>query len=667
SLGSSGGILCIWESSIFKKDYVTISDNFIAIYALYLDRHLSDHRPILLREILLDFGPTPFRFYHSWFSYDGFDEMVKKTWRSFSYSDTNRMIRFKKKLQELKSSIRLWVKDKWANLSSLKYDIVSELCEIDKELDSGLVLDDQLARRLDLKGQLYDINDKEVSDRFQKSKVRWAIEGDDNSSFFHGIINKKRSQLAIRGILVDASWQSDPQVVKEVFRNHFAARFKKQNSSGPKINYSFPNRLSQEQVLDLEREVLHDEIRLAVWSCGDNKSSEAGIFKGIRLNSSLSLSHLFYADDALIIGLQINFHKSQLLGVGAARPEIKFAASSIGCTIMENQFRYLGVTVGGNMSRCKAWSDIVSKLRSLLSKWKTKTLSIGGRLTLLKSVLGASPLYCMSIFKAPKDIKLRAILESVSLSHSHDRWICNASSDGSFRVKDIRNLIDDLILPSRSVPTKWMKYVPIKINIFVWRARRDCLPSRENLMRRGVVMESTDCSIYCLVEEDVHHILLQCNLAHSVLLRICRWWDIDWQSWSFFHTWDGWFSSIKIAPNNKKILEGVFYRIVVRSFLETLSVLNRYIWTTGPRHCLVRVVVGIGLRIVVEKKRVGLDFVEYFGYVGVVVEVEVEIVEITFVVRVKFSTALAGTYDAKGYSAIAGMVSRAVGWAGGTA
>ncbi|GJR74707.1 RNA-directed DNA polymerase, eukaryota [Tanacetum coccineum] len=152
--------------------------------------------------------------------------------------------------------------------------------------------------------------------------------------------------------------------------------------------------------------------------------------------------------------------------------------------------------------------------------------------------------------------ELRAILESVSLSHSLDRWICNASSDGSFRVKDIRNLIDDLILPSGSGPTKWMKYVPIKINIFVWRARRDCLPTRVNLMRRGVVMESTDCPICGLVEEDAHHILLQCDLAHSVLRRICRWWDIDWQSWSSFHTWDGWFSSIKIAPNNKKILEG---------------------------------------------------------------------------------------------------------------
>ncbi|GJZ78649.1 RNA-directed DNA polymerase, eukaryota [Tanacetum coccineum] len=30
--GNSGGISCIWEESFFKKDYVTISDSFVAIY-----------------------------------------------------------------------------------------------------------------------------------------------------------------------------------------------------------------------------------------------------------------------------------------------------------------------------------------------------------------------------------------------------------------------------------------------------------------------------------------------------------------------------------------------------------------------------------------------------------------------------------------------------------
>ncbi|PWA87471.1 RNA-directed DNA polymerase, eukaryota [Artemisia annua] len=36
SLRISGGILCVWEVTIFKKDYVTISHNFVAIYGTWL-------------------------------------------------------------------------------------------------------------------------------------------------------------------------------------------------------------------------------------------------------------------------------------------------------------------------------------------------------------------------------------------------------------------------------------------------------------------------------------------------------------------------------------------------------------------------------------------------------------------------------------------------------
>nr|GFB01174.1 RNA-directed DNA polymerase, eukaryota [Tanacetum cinerariifolium] len=36
AVGNSGGILCVWEANIFKKDYATISDNFVAIYGTWL-------------------------------------------------------------------------------------------------------------------------------------------------------------------------------------------------------------------------------------------------------------------------------------------------------------------------------------------------------------------------------------------------------------------------------------------------------------------------------------------------------------------------------------------------------------------------------------------------------------------------------------------------------
>ncbi|GJU96065.1 hypothetical protein Tco_1320821, partial [Tanacetum coccineum] len=80
------------------------------------------------------------------------------------------------------------------------------------------------------------------------------------------------------------------------------------------------------------------------------------------------------------------------------------AASMIGCVVMQKPFRYLRVKVCDCIPRKTAWVDTVHKLRSRLSNWKVKTLSIRGRLTLLKSVLSASPLYNMSIYKVPKGV-----------------------------------------------------------------------------------------------------------------------------------------------------------------------------------------------------------------------------------------------------------------------
>ncbi|GJU35851.1 hypothetical protein Tco_1184205 [Tanacetum coccineum] len=67
--------------------------------------------------------------------------------------------------------------------------------------------------------------------------------------------------------------------------------------------------------------------------------------------------------------------------------------------------------VGGRMHRLHSWDDTVDRVRNRLSKWKMKMLSSGGRLTLVKSVLGSMPIFHMSLFKVPAGIihKLESI------------------------------------------------------------------------------------------------------------------------------------------------------------------------------------------------------------------------------------------------------------------
>ena len=58
---------------------------------------------------------------------------------------------------------------------------------------------------------------KEMLDLNQKSKIKWCIEGDENSKYFHGVLNRKRRQIAIKGIKVDGVWVEDAKVVESIF------------------------------------------------------------------------------------------------------------------------------------------------------------------------------------------------------------------------------------------------------------------------------------------------------------------------------------------------------------------------------------------------------------------------------------------------------------------
>nr|GEX48861.1 RNA-directed DNA polymerase, eukaryota [Tanacetum cinerariifolium] len=677
-----GGILCVWESSIFLKDNVTISDNFISLYETCLPSNtkvlfvmIYAPQPNVSKRTLWDFisdliscwnGETivmgDFNVVRFPIERRGsiFDQVGARDFNHFisssglvdiqmeGYSYTWSLSSAKKRANLIVSSfqkvffrysprarlfaltvisrtialfslnicvlildlllfgpsilgLNVMVSILWWNKLGLLLTIQiltiweqklisAELTSIDKELDRGFVSDDLLSKRMELSRKLGNINQLDANDAAQKAKVKWAIEGDENSKKIHGLINKNRSQLLIRGIFVDGDWITDPPLVKDAFKEHFASRFKQPDPFRLKLKSPFPKRLSPEQVVNLDSGVTRSEIRKAVWGCGENKSpgpdgfsfeffrrywnfigpdfcsaiecffssgylpkgcntsfialipkvvdakfvndfrpisligsvykvitkilanrlagvitdlvsdsqstfianrnildgpfilnenlawckrknkqahvfkvdfSKAydfvrwdylldvlvafgfgsnwckwirdplapflfilimeslhisvtraigdGVFKGLSIQGSDPLSHLFYADDVVFLGewsetnlvnlvkifdcfhrasgLKINLIKSQVLGIGIPRDIVSQGASRIGCDVLRIPFKYLGVTVGDHMSRCSTWSGIIQKIKTQLSKWKSKTLFVGGRLTLLKSVL----------------------------------------------------------------------------------------------------------------------------------------------------------------------------------------------------------------------------------------------------------------------------------------
>ncbi|GJZ28090.1 RNA-directed DNA polymerase, eukaryota, reverse transcriptase zinc-binding domain protein [Tanacetum coccineum] len=152
-----------------------------------------------------------------------------------------------------------------------------------------------------------------------------------------------------------------------------------------------------------------------------------GLITGVNIkNSTINVSHLFYADDVIITtdwnakdmdniirvlhvfylasGLKINIHKSNIYGIGVNKDEVLSMASNAGCIAGDIPFNYLGLPIGSNMKSIASWKTLVDRFHMRLSSWKANLLSIGGRLTLIKSVLGSLGIYYLSIFRAPESV-----------------------------------------------------------------------------------------------------------------------------------------------------------------------------------------------------------------------------------------------------------------------
>ncbi|XP_071728255.1 uncharacterized protein [Rutidosis leptorrhynchoides] len=236
-----------------KLDRFLVIDNFLhswgELSAITLDRGLSNHCPILLRDGNVDFGPKPFKLFNVWFENIDIEPIIVNAWHKDVSRNRPDCI-LCDKLKNVQEALRCWSKSQYGEID----------CEIDtaKRISSDLetkaestILSDQ--ERLDWANARNFLLKKEREKAHilkQKAKAKWACEGDENTKFFHLVIKRKLSKSNIRGLHVD----DQEQFIQGLDNLNF-------------------QRINDNEASGLEAPFHESEIWAAVKNCGSSKAS----------------------------------------------------------------------------------------------------------------------------------------------------------------------------------------------------------------------------------------------------------------------------------------------------------------------------------------------------------------------------------------------------------
>ena len=120
------------------------------------------------------------------------------------------------------------------------------------------------------------------------------------------------------------------------------------------------------------------------------------------------------------------------------------------------------------------------------------------------------------------------VLHNVTLQvDKDDKWLWTLESSHTFSVCKVYNFltIQPRIASSVVASSLWHKDVPLKVVLFAWRLFWDRLPTKDNLLRRGVIdHDSRECVAGCgSVESSYHFSYIVIFLGLSGILFIDGW------------------------------------------------------------------------------------------------------------------------------------------------
>jgi hypothetical protein len=84
--------------------------------------------------------------------------------------------------------------------------------------------------------------------------------------------------------------------------------------------------------------------------------------------------------------------------------------------------------------------------------------------------------------------------------------------------------VEEVVIEEGHVDLILIKSTPLKVSVFALHFVADRLPTRDNLLRRGIVnVDSQFCSLDCGFVESLSHLFFVCEGSHRVWCGVKNW------------------------------------------------------------------------------------------------------------------------------------------------
>ncbi|XP_071692041.1 uncharacterized protein [Rutidosis leptorrhynchoides] len=426
-----------------KLDRFLISNDFIDSIPNLIGRVLpnlwSDHCPILLVVDRLNFGPSPFKLCASWFLIDGFDNVVQNAWLDplFKRVDTLKINRSSKHLKslpavlanelekpfseaEVKSAVWGCGDDKASGPDGFSFCFIKHFWELIKQEVMAFVTNFHSTGFIPkgcnssfftmipkVENPLYVKDFLPISLIGVQYKILAKLLANRLSLVIENVISREQSAFIKGHQILDG-----PLIINEVLG---WCKRKRKKAMLLKVDFEKAFDSISWDFLCTMLDSLGFGRRWTLWIKGCLRSSFASVLingcrteefnieRGLRQGDPLSAFLFIICMEGLHVAILDAIDHNLFKGLIVEIKTPRFFCHSLSLQMMTFSL--------------ENWKPIITKVEKRLANWKMNLLTFGGRLTLIKSVLGALGTYYLSLYKAPKNV-----LKHLESLRSHFLW-----------------------------------------------------------------------------------------------------------------------------------------------------------------------------------------------------------------------------------------------------